>query len=237
MREACAEPVFSVRVPEVVARELAGIRFEGVAFDSRTHRLRVADQAGGPGSRWADAEGAARDFGGLAAVNAGFFTPEGAPLGKVVADGNEAGSWNRSTSLGGGVWLEDRAGAMSIRRRERATAEGVRELLQSGPVLVEHGRAVDGLDATKASVRSMVLWDGGTRWWLGRSGGCSLAELGAALAAESPAGWPVAMALNLDGGRSCDLAVSAGVSGGPLVRRALWNRPVRNFLVLVPRGA
>ncbi|MBN8457175.1 MAG: phosphodiester glycosidase family protein [Verrucomicrobia bacterium] len=230
------KPAIAVRAPEVVRREVAGIRFEGVAFDSRSHRLRVADQVGGPGSRWADAEAVARDFGGLAAANAGFFTPEGDPLGKVVADGNAAGAWNRSSSLGSGVWMEDGSGAMSIRRREHASAEGVRELLQAGPMLVDRGRAVDGLDATKVSVRSMVLWDGGSRWWLGRAADCSLAGLGAALAAEPPAGWPVAMALNLDGGRSCDLSVSAGVSGGPLVRRALWNRPVRNFLVLVPRG-
>lgn len=230
------KPAIPARLPEVTTREIAGIRFEGVAFDSRSHRLRVADQAGGPGSRWADAEAVARDFGGLAALNAGFFTPEGDPLGRVVADGNGSGAWNRSSSLGSGVWMEDDSGAMCIRRREHASAEGVRELLQAGPMLVDRGRAVGGLDATKISVRSMVLWDGGTRWWLGRAAGCSLAGLGAALAAESPAGWPVAMALNLDGGRSCDFAVSAGVSGGPLVRRALWNRPVRNFLVLVPRG-
>ncbi|MEO0017348.1 MAG: hypothetical protein RLZZ522_631, partial [Verrucomicrobiota bacterium] len=55
------------------------------------------------------------------------------------------------------------------------------------------------------------------------------------LAAESPVGWPVRVALNLDGGRSADLAVTAAVAGGPCVRRAPWNRPVRNFLILVPR--
>lgn len=81
------------------------------------------------------------------------------------------------------------------------------------------------------------LWDGATRWWLGRSEACTLAELGRALADGSPAAWPVRFALNLDGGRSSDLAVAPTVAGGPLVRRAIWNRPVRNFLVLVAHGS
>ncbi|MEY4570776.1 MAG: hypothetical protein RLZZ398_2215, partial [Verrucomicrobiota bacterium] len=60
--------------PQVVAREISGITFEGVAFDSREHRLVVADQASGPGSKFADSAAAARAAGGIAAVNAGFFT-------------------------------------------------------------------------------------------------------------------------------------------------------------------
>jgi hypothetical protein len=41
--------------------------------------------------------------------------------------------------------------------------------------------------------------------------------------------------LNLDGGRSSDLWISSAVQGGPLRERPLWNKPVRNFLVLIPR--
>jgi len=41
--------------------------------------------------------------------------------------------------------------------------------------------------------------------------------------------------MNLDGGRSSDLWISSRVSGGPLTSRPPWNRPVRNFLILVPR--
>jgi hypothetical protein len=229
-------PLAPFKAPVVMSREISGIRFEGVAFDARSHRLRMADQAGGPGTRWADAEAAMRDCGGLAALNAGFFTPEGDPLGKVVTAGHGVGAWNRTSSLGSGVWLESAAGEMAIRRREAVTEPGTAlELVQAGPLLIERGRAVSGLDGTKSSVRSLVLWDGGSRWWMGRASACTLAELGTALAGGSPSGWPVAMGLNLDGGRSGDLAVSPSVGGGPLVRRAPWNRAVRNFLVLVGR--
>lgn len=227
-----ADPARATRV------EISGILFEGVAFDSRHHRLRVVDQDAGPGSRFADAESAANSLAGLAAANGGFFTPEGKPLGLVVSEGRPAGSWNPASSLGGGVWCEDANGRSLIARRAglgRSAAAEMRELLQAGPMLVDDGRSVSGLDAGKTSARTLIAWDGGTRWWLGRTPPCSLADLGRALAHGQPAGWRVHSALNLDGGRSADLWISGNVQGGPVSRRPVWNRPVRNFLVLVPR--
>ncbi|WP_234043540.1 phosphodiester glycosidase family protein [Luteolibacter yonseiensis] len=230
-------PASPVTPPRVTIREISGITFEGVSFDSRSHRLRVVDQPGGPTSRFADSSSAAKANGGIAAVNAGFFTPEGAPLGLVVSDGKISGSWNTS-SLGSGVWYEAPGGGNAITRREtlgRPGAAAMSGLLQAGPLLIENHRPVSGLEATKPSVRMLILWDGGTGWWIGRGSTCTLAQLGSALAGGSPAGWPIRSALNLDGGRSSDLWISESVSGGPLLRRSPWNRPVRNFLVLVPR--
>lgn len=227
-----AEPVKATRM------EVSGIMFEGVAFDARLHQLKVVDQGGGPGTRFADAEAAARSAGGLAAVNGGFFTPEGKPLGMVVSEGKPAGFWNTASSLGSGIWCEDSDGHGAIRRREaigRSRAAGMRELLQAGPMLVENAASVTGLDAEKTSARTVIAWDGGTRWWIGRTPPCSLADLARALATGQPAGWPVRAALNLDGGRSADLWISNSVAGGPVSRRPVWNRPVRNFVVLTPR--
>lgn len=223
--------------PRATTCSFSNINFEGVAFDARAHRLVVVDQAGGPGSRFADAAAAGRSRGGLAAVNAGFFTPEGTPLGWVVSNGKSAGTWNSASSLGSGMWMELASGKSAITRRETSGRDGsaaARELIQAGPMLVENGSRVSGLDAVKSSVRSVILWDGGSRWWIGRSSACTLAELASALDHGQPAGWPVRHALNLDGGRSSDLWISEALPGGPLTRRAPWNRPVRNFLVLVP---
>jgi hypothetical protein len=217
--------------------ERSGIVFEGVAFDSRSHRLRVIDQEGGPGSRFADASSAAHSVQGLAAVNGGFFTPEGEPLGRMIASGKRAGAWNTASSLGSGIWHADGSGRSAISRREklgRAGADAMQDLLQAGPMLVENGRAVGGLDATKSSARTMILWDGGNRWWIGRSSPATLERVAAVVADEGIPGWRVRHALNLDGGRSSELWVSAEVSGGPLTSRPAWNRPVRNFLVLSP---
>ena len=223
-----------VDAPRATTCDISGIRFEGVAFDARSHRLIVADQPAGPGSRWPDAAAATTAHGGLAAINAGFFTPAGQPLGRLVAAGSPAGSWNRVSSLGSGVWLEAASGTSAICRREAVPAVvAAQELIQAGPMLIERHQVVSGLEATKASVRSIIFWDGGTRWWLGRASPCTLAALAHALAAGSPAAWPVCNALNLDGGRSADLCITSAIPGGPLTRRSPWNRPVRNFLVLL----
>ncbi len=232
-------PVSPIAAPRLTRSEHAGIVFEGVAFDARSHRLVVIDQAGGPGTRFADAAAAGSSVpGGIAAVNGGFFTPTGEALGLVIADGTVTGAWNAASSLGSAVWHEDASGRSAISRRGklgRQAALGMRELLQAGPLLVENGHAVGGLENTKTSARTLILWDGGQRWWIGRTPPCTLANLAAALAASQPAGWSAQHALNLDGGRSADLWVSDAVSGGPLSRRPPWNRPVRNFLVLRPR--
>ena len=232
-----AEPVAQAILPPQATRvERSGIVFEGVAFDARGYGLRVVDQAGGPGSRFVDAASAARSGHGLAAVNGGFFTPEGEPLGLVIAGGKRSGAWNTTSSLGSGLWHADAAGHAAISRREelgRAGANAMHELLQAGPMLVGNGRAVSGLDAIKTSARTMILWDGGNRWWIGRSSPATLARVAAELATGEIPGWKVRHALNLDGGRSSELWVSPDISGGPLARRPAWNRPVRNFLVLV----
>ncbi|MES2440634.1 MAG: phosphodiester glycosidase family protein [Verrucomicrobiota bacterium] len=233
-----AAPSAPAGTPHFTTRKISEITFEGVEFDSRNHRLVVADQPDGPGSKFADATAAGNARGGIAAVNAGFFTPEGAPLGLVVSAGKTTGAWNSASSLGSGIWFENPSGGTGITRREtlgRPAAARSRELIQAGPLLVENGQAVSGLEAAKTSARIVILWDGGTRWWIGKGSPCSLADLGRALASGQPAGWKVRHALNLDGGRSADIWVSGSVSGGPFANRPPWNRPVRNFLVLVQR--
>ena len=224
--------------PRATVRNVAGITFEGVDFDSRNHRLVVADQPGGLGSRYVDAASAAQALGGIAGINAGFFTPEGAPLGLVITSGKISGSWNSASSLGSGVWHENSVGKSAIIRREKLGhlgAAAMRELIQAGPLLVENKHTVSGLEATKSSARTVILWDGATRWWIGCSTPCTLAALGEALATGSPSGWQVHGALNLDGGRSSDVWVSASVTDGPINKRPSWNHPVRNFLVLVAK--
>ena len=138
---------------------------------------------------------------------------------------------NRS-SLGGGLYLGGNSPALL--RRERG-ASGP-EVLQAGPFLVEGSKAIGGLSQKSSTARSFIAWDGGSGWVIARTGACSLEELARALAGAELGGVKVRSALNLDGGRSSDLWVSPAVSGGPISERPLWNKPVRNFLVLQPRG-
>jgi hypothetical protein len=223
------EPTASAEAPRAFEVSLQGISITGVSFDSRTHRLAVADQPGGPGANWPDAKSAGSSFGGVAAVNAGFFTPEGAPLGLLVSKGKKTGVINRSSSLGAGFYADG-----SLLRRENWSGNAA-EALQSGPFLIDRGKTVGGLSDVTSSARTFIGWDGGTRWFLARSGSCSLASLARALEGSYPGGVRSHTVLNLDGGRSSDLWISSSVQGGPVTERPLWNKPVRNFLVLLPR--
>lgn len=215
----------------VVGTTLSGISITAVSFDSRNHRLVIADQADGPGSRWADAAAAARDLGGIAAVNAGFFTPEGKPLGLVVTGGKRISPVNSSSSLGAGLFI----GGNSPTLHRRGHATSAPEVLQSGPFLVENGRVISGLSQDSSTARTILGWDGGSGWFIARTAACSLAGLGQALAGVQVGDVKVRTVLNLDGGRSSDLWVASSIQGGPISQRPFWNKPVRNFLVLVPK--
>ena len=230
-KPAATTPQVPAAAPRVTSTTLSGISITAVTFDSRSHRLVVADQPGGAGSQWPDAQAAAASRRGIAAVNGGFFTPEGGPLGLVIAGGKRAGSMNRASSLGAGLFVDD--GSPALVRRESGGTGG--ELLQSGPFLVENGRAIPGLSPESSTARTFLGWDGGNGWFIARSGPCSLADLAKALDGAKIGGIFCHVVLNLDGGRSSDLWAGSSLVGGPISQRPFWNKPVRNFLVLLPR--
>ena len=232
-----AHPAHPISPPKVVSKIFSNIEFQGVAFDSRSHALCPVDQSKGPGSEYFGARDCANKQHALLAINAGFFTPEGNPLGLVISHGKRSGSWNSSSSLGTGIYRIDSSGTASIKRRSQSSAvSNSKELLQAGPLLVENQKPINGLDPSKVAMRSILVHDGGNRWWIGTTSPCSLAELSRALSTQSPAGWQISQALNLDGGRSTDLFVSSESSGGPLEIKSIMNRQVRNFLILKPRS-
>jgi hypothetical protein len=224
---------YPVSPPRLLSETLSNIQFYGVSFDSRSHALKTIDQSNGPGSEYFDARDCATKHEALLAINAGFFTPEGNPLGLVISRGKRSGSWNSGSSLGSGIYRIDPSGNASISRRSRVGAvSDSRELLQAGPLLIENYKPITGLDQSKIAMRSILLHDGRHRWWVGITSPCSLASLGQALNMQSATGWKISDALNLDGGRSTDLYVSSKISGKSLERKSLMNRQVRNFLIL-----
>ncbi len=228
------KPQGPVRSLQFVRVSLSGIPMEAVIFDGRTHRLIVADQPDGPGSKWADARTAGLNYGGLAALNGGFFNVDGSPLGQLVTRGRSVGHQNRSTSLGHGYFVEDAAGELQLVRR--AEFHGGREALQTGPFLVENHRTITGLSDKSSTARSFLATDGQGGWLMVRTGACSLNSLAHALTGQSIGGVKIEIALNLDGGRSSDLWVSSRISGGPVKTRPIWNKPVRNFLILMSKS-
>jgi len=233
-----SEPTDPPDSPQITTPEQTTVTFEGVAFDSRSHRLLVVDQNGGPGTEFKDAAEAAAAYKGMAAINGGFFTPEGEPLGLVVANGRARGQWNVESSLTSGVFHESADGKMGISRREAigaAKARQMRHLLQTGPMLIDQYQVVSGLDEEKITSRSFILWDGKSRWWIGRSSDCSLQQLANAIREHPPVGWSPKQALNLDGGTSTQLWIGPPLSPKPFTSSHWWTKPARNYLVVVAR--
>lgn len=214
-----------------------GVKLSLVSFDDRHHRLRVADQPNGPGSRWDNSKSAATSFRGFAAINGGFFTPEGKPLGLLIENGTRRGHINKSP-LGTGIYISASSGSAIIRREHLATsslAAKARNLLQTGPMLVENGKPVTALSKTSHRPRSFIAWDGKHHWAIGHTTASTLDALSRALAGNSPAGFNIHTAINLDGGRSSDLWVGPQVKNGNKTHRSLFNKTVRNYLVLTTR--
>jgi len=228
-------PVNAVKTqpPRLQYKNIHGISINYVSFDSRTHRLRVVDQANGPGSKFPTAREACFSINGLAAINAGFFTPEGKPLGLVYTGGKKRG-YKNSSSLGSGYFYENSAGHSKLLRKNSFPGIAT-EALQTGPFLIENNSVVSSLSNKNIRPRSFIIWDGRNTWGIATSSSASLSGLASALKGQTFNGRPIRYALNLDGGRSCDLYASAKISGGPKHKRSIIAKPVRNFLVLTKR--
>ena len=214
-----------------------GITISAVYFDDRKFRLTVADQADGCGSQWLDAKSAALSCDGYAAINGGFFTPEGKPLGLLVASGIKRGSLNNS-SLGAGIFISSKNKSAIVRREHYASSSvtnNAENLLQAGPMLVEHGKATIGLSDHNERPRSFIAWNGKHHWAIGHIDSSTLAAAAKALSESSLSGFKASTVLNLDGGRSSDLWAGPRVPSGPKTHRSFLNKPVRNYLVITLR--
>lgn len=210
---------------------LRGITIRYVTFSADDYRLRVVDQKGGPGSRFRSAREAAKSVDGVAAINAGFFTPEGEPLGFVVTGGDRRGARNRS-SLGAGVYVDRGGRRQIVRRANYAGDAGVTEALQAGPFLIESGRVKAGLSDRKAAARSFVATDDKGGWAIAQTSSTNLKDLASVLAGQSLGEVKLQTALNLDGGRSCDLYISQSFGGLSGSFRGFFAADVRNWLVV-----
>ncbi len=197
-----------------------------VSFAPKTHSFAVMDNPDGA----FDLGSASAKRGALAAVNGGYFHPDKTPLGLVVRQGAQIHPQEKSRLLSGvmsatatGVAIQ-RAGAFKL-------TPAVREALQAGPFLIENGKPIAGLNATRTAARTVVFQDARGRAGFLICKSATLAEMAAILA--TPAVFPdgkMVRALNLDGGSSTAL----WVRGEPAFYQREW-KGVRNYLAVVAR--
>ena len=213
---------------KIRAASLNGTTFTAVTFDGRDYFLKVIDQKEGPGTEFARAEFAGQ--GSLAAINGGFFNPDGSPLGLVITDGQSRGAFNSHSFLGTGI-IDGENTILSHRKNYQKSSE----LLQSGPRLVWDQERLTGLSKSKERPRSFVIWDGNNHFGIGHADRATLQGLANNLEAQPLEGFHIKYAINLDGGTSCDLWVSTQISGGGFTRSSLFRKKARNYLALRKR--
>jgi uncharacterized protein YigE (DUF2233 family) len=197
-----------------------------VRFDPKTHTFAVMDNPSGDFSLAT----AAKKRGALAAVNGGYFHPDRTPLGLVVRQGETIHLLERARLLSGLVVVTRKGIALPRAIGFKMTAE-VREALQAGPFLIENGKPVAGLNATRTAARTAVVADSTGRFGVVVCRSATLAGLAEILAtAEHFPGGKITRALNLDGGSSTGLWMGGSK---PFYLREF--KDVRNYLAMVAR--
>lgn len=204
----------------------ASAYFHAVTFSADTHTFALMDD---PASAY-DLASAAKKRGALAAVNGGYFQPDRTPLGLRVRQGQEIHPLEKSRLLSGLLCVN--GGRISLLRvGEFKRTQSLREAVQAGPFLVDGGKPVAGLNATRSDPRTAIVARTGNRWSLVSTSVVTLAELGDILASPGAIGAGKATrALNLDGGSSTGLWV--GTEPAFYTREF---RDVRDFIGIVPR--
>jgi uncharacterized protein YigE (DUF2233 family) len=197
-----------------------------VTFDPKAHVFAVMDNPTGA----FDLGSASEKRGALAGVNGGYFHPDRTPLGLVVRQGVEIHPLEHAKLLSGILSITPTAIVLQ-RTGAFKSSPAVREALQAGPFLVERGKPIVGLEATKEAARTVVFQDAKGRCGFLICKSTTLAGMAEILGAATifPDG-KVVRAMNLDGGTS----TAMWVRGSPPFYVREW-KSVRNYLAIVPR--
>lgn len=146
-------------------------------------------------------EQALRASGCAAGVNGGYFDPAFLPIGLRVIDATVVRPLIKARLMTG-VLFSARGSFQIVRVGEYGRQRNVAAAVQCGPLLVDGGRPVKGLDDTRVARRTFALV-GADRGALGFCPEASLAGLAAILTSPSLAqDLKIQRALNLDGGSS-----------------------------------
>lgn len=201
-------------------------RVQGVFFTTKQARFAVIDNA----SRVSLAA-AMPSAGALAGTNGGYFHADWTPVGLEIADGRKVHAFEKAKLLSG-VFVVTKGTPRIVRSAAYTPSAADSNALQAGPFLVEKGAVVSGLNPTRAARRTVVMTDGRGRWALLILSPLTLAETASLLASRTAfPDFPVAQALNLDGGSSTALWVD--VEPRPFSYSEFGR--VRNFLAILPR--
>jgi hypothetical protein len=201
---------------------------ELAVFSTKTCRLRVIDQ---PTEPRVDLEEMVNRGKFLAAVNGGYFDPDYKPIGLLVVDGAIIAPFQKARLLSG--VLSASAKKVQISRvAEFSMAQKPDAAVECGPMVVDLGKSVRGLESTRAARRTFAAVGAGDKAALGFCSEVTLADLSNILASISIPDFKIQRALNLDGGSSSAFWFKRANGGAFSIAE---QKPVRDFVAIVPK--
>jgi len=197
-------------------------------FSMKACRLRMVDQSTEPRI---DLEEIVAKGNFLAGVNGGYFDPEYRPIGLRIVDGKIVAPLQKARLLSG--VLSSTAKKIQISRvSEFSMNQKLDAAVECGPMIVDAGKAVRGLESTKTARRSFAVVGPGDKAAIGFCSDVTLADLSNILAVVSIPGFKIQRAINLDGGLSSAFWFKRANGSAFSIGE---QKPVRDFVTIVPR--
>jgi uncharacterized protein YigE (DUF2233 family) len=185
-------------------------------------RLRLIDN----GDRSRDLAEAMQRSGCLAGTNGGYFDPDFMPIGLRIANGSVVRPLRKARLLTG-IIVGAPGSVRILRLNEYSLKTKAEVAVQCGPLLVDGGHPVKGLERTRLARRTVAVVAADV-FALGICSEVSLADAGEIMSVIRPAdNAKVSRALNLDGGSSTAFWFK---SADGKVFSESENKTVRDFL-------
>jgi len=201
---------------------------EFTLFSAKSFTLRIVDQ---PVEPRIDLAEAMRREKCLAGVNGGYFDPDYKPIGLLIVDGKVIAPLQRARLLSG-VLSASPSKIQISRFGEFPRRQKIDSAVECGPMIVDLGRAVRGLEATRPARRTFAAVAAGNRAALGFCSDVTLADLANILAAQVTNDFKIQRALNLDGGSSSAFWFKRKDGNAFSIPE---QKTVRDFIAVVPK--
>ena len=204
------------------------VSMELALFSVKSGRLRVIDQPTEPRT---DLNEVMLREKCLAGVNGGYFDPDHRPIGMLIVDGRTIAPLQRARLLTGvlsalpGKVQIGRVGEFS--RQQRADAA-----IECGPMIVDLGKPVRGLESTHPARRTFAAVAAGDRAALGFCSDITLADFASILVLPFATDFKIQRALNLDGGSSSAFWFARKDGSAFSIPE---QKTVRDFVGVIPR--
>jgi hypothetical protein len=197
-------------------------------FSTKSCRLRIIDRGSEPR---VDLEDVMARGNFLAAVNGGYFDPDYRPIGLLIVDGTMVAPLQKARLLSGVLSASPKKVQIS-RIAEFSLAQKPDAAVECGPMIVDLGRSVRGLETTKMARRTFAAAGSGDKAALGFCSDVTLADLSSILAIVTIPDFKIQRALNLDGGSSSAFWFKRANGGAFSISE---QKPVRDFVAVVAK--